>query len=37
LLEASAIVELRLAPRRLTGEIAEFVEQCFEREAAHRL
>jgi hypothetical protein len=34
LLEASSIVELRLAPRRLTGEIAEFVEQCWRPRAA---
>ena len=34
LLEASSILELRLAPRRLTGEIAAFVEACWAGEAA---
>ena len=29
LLEASSILELRLAPERLTGEIAAFVEECW--------
>jgi pimeloyl-ACP methyl ester carboxylesterase len=29
LLEASSILELRLTPERLTGEIVEFVEECF--------
>ena len=29
LLEASSILELRLAPERLTGEIAEFIDECW--------
>jgi pimeloyl-ACP methyl ester carboxylesterase len=29
LLEASSILELRLAPARLTGEIADFIEDCW--------
>jgi pimeloyl-ACP methyl ester carboxylesterase len=29
LLEASSILELRLAPARLTGEIAAFIESCW--------
>ncbi len=29
LLEASSLIELRVAPRRLTDEIAAFVEQCW--------
>jgi pimeloyl-ACP methyl ester carboxylesterase len=29
LLEASSILELRLAPERLTGEIADFVDECW--------
>jgi pimeloyl-ACP methyl ester carboxylesterase len=29
LIEASSILELRLTPERLTGEIVAFVEQCF--------
>ena len=29
LLQASSILELRLAPERLTGEIAEFIEDCW--------
>src|ERR1700710_1856936 len=29
LLEASSIVELRLAPARLTGEIADFLDECW--------
>ena len=29
LVEASSILELRLTPERLTGEIVEFVERCF--------
>jgi hypothetical protein len=29
LLEASSILELRLTPERLTGEIVEFIERCF--------
>ena len=30
LIEASSILELRLTPERLTGEIVQFVERCFE-------
>ena len=30
LVEASSILELRLSPERLTGEIVRFVEGCFE-------
>jgi pimeloyl-ACP methyl ester carboxylesterase len=33
LLEASSILELRLAPERLTGEIADFIQECWEAEA----
>ena len=29
LLEASSLLELRVAPERLTGEIARFVEECW--------
>ena len=29
LLEASSILELRVAPERLTNEIADFIEQCW--------
>jgi len=29
LIEASTILELRLAPQRLTGEIAEFLDSCW--------
>ena len=29
LVEASSILELRLTPERLTGEITSFVEDCF--------
>src|SRR5215211_6950813 len=36
LLEASSILELRLAPERLTNEIAEFVEQCWRPRSAAR-
>lgn len=31
LIDASSIVELRVSPERLTGEIAEFVERCWTR------
>jgi pimeloyl-ACP methyl ester carboxylesterase len=34
LLEATSLLELRVAPRRLTGEIAGFVEQCWRPRAA---
>ncbi|HEX2084744.1 MAG TPA: alpha/beta hydrolase [Solirubrobacteraceae bacterium] len=33
LLEASSILELRLAPERLTNEIADFIGECWEAEA----
>ena len=36
LLEASSLIELRVAPRRLTDEIAAFVEQCWRPRAARR-
>ncbi len=37
LLEASSIIELRVAPERLTGEIAEFIDECWKpRPAARR-
>jgi pimeloyl-ACP methyl ester carboxylesterase len=29
LLEASSIIELRVAPERLTGEIAAFIDECW--------
>ena len=29
LLEASSIIELRVAPERLTGEIADFIDECW--------
>lgn len=29
LLEASSIIELRIAPERLTGEIADFIDECW--------
>jgi pimeloyl-ACP methyl ester carboxylesterase len=32
LLEASSILELRLAPKRLTGEIADFIDACWDGE-----
>ena len=31
LVEASSILELRLTPERLTGEIAGFIDECFAR------
>jgi hypothetical protein len=34
LLQANSIVELRLAPRRLTGEIAAFLDECWKPRAA---
>jgi pimeloyl-ACP methyl ester carboxylesterase len=34
LFQASSLLELRVAPRRLTGEIAAFVEQCWRPRAA---
>ncbi len=30
LVEASSILELRLSPERLTGEIVFFIDECFE-------
>jgi hypothetical protein len=37
LLQANSIVELRLAPDRLTGEIAAFLDECWRpRPAASR-
>ena len=37
LLEASSIIELRVAPERLTGEIADFIAECWKpRPAARR-
>jgi pimeloyl-ACP methyl ester carboxylesterase len=36
LLEANSIVELRLAPARLTGEIAAFLDECWKPRAAAR-
>jgi len=36
LLQASSILELRLAPERLTGEIAEFVDDCWRPKPARR-
>jgi len=36
LLQADSILELRLAPERLTGEIAEFVDECWRPKPARR-
>ena len=36
LLEASSILELRVAPERLTNEIADFIEQCWRPRPASR-
>jgi pimeloyl-ACP methyl ester carboxylesterase len=36
LLEASSIVELRVAPKRLTGEIADFIDECWRPRRATR-
>jgi hypothetical protein len=36
LLEASSIVELRIAPERLTGEIADFIDECWKPRPAER-
>ena len=33
LIEANSILELRLAPDRLTGEIARFLDECWRRPA----
>jgi pimeloyl-ACP methyl ester carboxylesterase len=37
LLQADSIVELRIAPERLTGEIATFLDECWRPRAADRL
>jgi pimeloyl-ACP methyl ester carboxylesterase len=36
LLEASSIIELRVAPERLTGEIADFIDECWKPRPAAR-
>jgi hypothetical protein len=36
LLEASSLLELRLAPKRLTGEIAGFLDECWRPRPAQR-
>ncbi len=36
LLEASSIIELRIAPERLTGEIADFIDDCWTPRPAER-
>ena len=36
LLEASSIIGLRIAPERLTGEIADFIDECWQPRAAGR-
>jgi len=36
LLEASSIIELRVAPERLTGEIASFIDECWRPRPADR-
>jgi pimeloyl-ACP methyl ester carboxylesterase len=36
LLEASSIIELRVAPERLTGEIARFIDECWRPRPAER-
>ena len=36
LLQASSILELRLSPERLTGEIAEFIDECWRPKPAAR-
>jgi pimeloyl-ACP methyl ester carboxylesterase len=36
LLEASSIIELRVAPDRLTSEIADFIDECWQPRAAGR-
>ena len=33
LLEAGSILELRLAPERLTNEIADFIDECWAQDA----
>ena len=36
LVQASSILELRLSPERLTGEIAEFLDECWRPQTAKR-
>jgi hypothetical protein len=36
LLEASSILELRVAPERLTSEIADFLDECWRPRPAQR-
>jgi pimeloyl-ACP methyl ester carboxylesterase len=36
LLEAGSIIELRVAPERLTGEIADFIDECWKPRPAER-
>jgi pimeloyl-ACP methyl ester carboxylesterase len=36
LLEAGSIIELRIAPERLTGEIADFIDECWQPRSADR-
>ena len=36
LLEAGSIIELRVAPERLTGEIADFIDECWKPRPAKR-
>jgi pimeloyl-ACP methyl ester carboxylesterase len=36
ILEASSIIELRVAPKRLTGEIADFIDECWRPRPAER-
>jgi hypothetical protein len=36
LLRASSILELRIAPERLTGRIAEFIDECWRPTTAKR-
>jgi pimeloyl-ACP methyl ester carboxylesterase len=36
LLEAGSIIELRIAPERLTGEIADFIDECWQPRSAGR-
>ena len=36
LIDANSIIELRTNPKRLTGKIAEFIEECWSRDARKR-
>ena len=36
MLEASSILELRLTPERLTGQIVEFIDGCWDERAPRR-